>query len=60
MYLKCRFCKKAYIEENEEICVDCAVFFSDENESIDRFFDEQVLDGDTLNDLGASFSEKDY
>lgn len=63
MYNLCGHCNKTYIEEEEEICVECAVFFSDENESIGKYFEERNLDevnGDMLNDFGASLSEKEY
>lgn len=30
MYIKCRYCKETYIDEDEEICVECSNFFTDE------------------------------
>jgi len=63
MYQKCSDCKKNYIEENEELCVECAVWFAEENEYTSKYFDELVVgkvNGDMLNDLGASVSSKDY
>lgn len=58
MYNICENCKKRYIEEDEDVCVECDVYFNDENDYIGKYVDE--VDGDTLNDLGASLSEKDY
>lgn len=63
MYEKCTSCNASYVDEGEEICVECAVYFSDENESINKFFDEKIsqgMNGDMLNILGASISEKEY
>lgn len=61
MYKVCWHCKKSYIEQDEELCVDCAVFISDENEDMYNMLDDIILsdmDGETLNDLGASLSEQ--
>lgn len=64
MYKKCILCKKNYVEEvEEELCLECDVFLAEEQELTAKYFDELItdsIDGDMLNDLGASLSNKGY
>jgi len=60
MYKKCTHCKKSYIEQDEEICINCWFLFAEKNEcdhESERIIEEWG-DNEFLNDKGASFISK--
>lgn len=60
MVKKCWHCKKKYIEADEEICIDCSIIFTEENEYDHEaeMIVEEWGDNEFLNDKGASFIPK--
>lgn len=39
MYKKCINCEKNYIEEDEDICLKCAVYDEEDLEAFDKYYD---------------------
>lgn len=54
MFGKCLYCDN-YVEEEEEICVDCHILFAEENEydHDSEMIVEEYGDNDFLNEKGA-------
>ena len=57
MVKKCWHCETNYIENTEEVCIDCAIFFAEENEydHASEMIVELYGDNEFLNEKGASF-----
>lgn len=60
MYKKCWHCKEVYIEQDEEVCIDCSVLSAIENEydHESEMIVEEWGDNEFLNDKGASLVRK--
>lgn len=56
MYKKCKDCKKDYIEEDEEICTNCAISYEEKfgNDGYSESVLEEYGDNEFLNEKGAS------
>lgn len=57
MVKKCDICDKNYIEENDDICISCAVNIEIENDVIENYFVNESIENisdDKLNDNGVS------
>lgn len=59
--IQCWHCKVKYIDAEEEICTDCAVFFMDEKMYNERYESDclsRTVSWDEMNDLGFSLTQR--
>lgn len=62
---KCWRCSRNYLhdDDDEDVCVECAVMLSDENESFNKYSSDMLCESvtwDKMNDIGFSLTQRDW